>query len=307
MKEYSSLEEIFKDGIFQHSDILIFWGKRGKGKSSLKAVFEVLFMQPQNAKEDLSLARSMCERLNNAGFCIRPPDDHLVFVDTYSRSCSRGLKDRTAYTFQGVDFGLPNETHPTGVVCPCGKYSFDEIQDLLDSHTGALATFVSKAFELSRQLELFIMMAVQRPKRIPLDIRDLATFVECVDRKNYYNKYGVLIKTVWTCNLIYDNADLEAYINTKDPKYINKVVKFAFNGNIYKCYDSHFFMPMFYKGFENRSLTLERCEPVQFCPDGLERYYSQRTIDIPETYRGKKKENNDGKRGRSKRPGTAEN
>ncbi len=288
MKTYYDISELFEDGIIQHSDILIFWGKRGKGKSSLKCAFEVLFMQPKNAKEDLKLCRSICNDLNDAGLHLHPPEDHLVFVDTYARSIGFGLKKRYAYTFRGIDFGIPNERHPTGLLCPVGKYSFDEAQDLFDSHMGSLATFVSKAMELSRQPELFIMIAVQRPMRIPQDIRDLATFIECVDKKNVYNKYGRLIQTVWTINIIYEGSNLQSYLSSRDKALIDKTIKFAFNWNIYKCYNPRFFLPMFYKGFEGCNFHLEKCQDVAYTPQGFTEYFIQRSIDIPDTYRGKR-------------------
>jgi hypothetical protein len=289
MQKYDDLPKMFNDGLLQHSDILIFWGKRGSGKSSLKAMFEVLFMQPRNAKQDLKLCKSLCEELNMAGLNLHPPQDHLVFVNTFTKSVGPHLKRNYAYTFRSLDFGLPNETHPTGLLCPVGKYSFDEDQDLFDSHMGSLATFVSKAIELSRQPELFLMMAVQRPMRIPQDIRDLATFIECESKESFYNKYGRLERTEWTCNIIYNGSNLSKYLESRDVALIDKKVKFVFNGNIYKCYDSRYFLPMFYTGFDNQDFVLEKCQEVDFSPKGFNDFHHNHPIDIPETYRGKKK------------------
>ena len=294
MKTYDNLQSIFDDGLLRHSDLIAFWGKTGAGKSSLKAVFEVWFMQPRNARSDLKLCAQLCDQINQAGFDLKPPPDHLVFVNTFAQSIGPGLKRTSAYEFYDVDFGLPNDVHPTGLLCPVGKYSFDENQDLFDSHMGHLATFVSKAMELSRQPELFLMFALQRPMRLPQDIRELTTFIECVSKQSYYSKYGRLVKTEWICNLIYKNANLEAYLNSPEDKFVDKQVKFVFHGDIYRCYNSRYFLPMFYaKGPDSKlketTLTLKKCTDTEFSPKGFEDFSKKHNIDLPETYRGKKK------------------
>ena len=53
MKKYDDINEIFADGIFLPSDILIIWGKRGKGKSSFAGMLMSEFMKPRNAKHDV--------------------------------------------------------------------------------------------------------------------------------------------------------------------------------------------------------------------------------------------------------------
>lgn len=294
MKTYDNLQSIFDDGLLRHSDLIAFWGKTGAGKSSLKAVFEVWFMQPRNARSDLKLCAQLCDQINQAGFDLKPPPDHLVFVNTFAQSIGPGLKRTSAYEFYDVDFGLPNDVHPTGLLCPVGKYSFDENQDLFDSHMGHLATFVSKAMELSRQPELFLMFALQRPMRLPQDIRELTTFIECVSKQSYYSKYGRLVKTEWICNIIYKNANLEAYLNSPEDKFVDKQVKFVFHGDIYRCYNPRYFLPMFYaKGPDSKlketTLTLKKCTDTEFSPTGFADFSRKHNIDLPDTYRGKKK------------------
>ncbi len=293
MKTYENLQQIFADELFNHSEILVFWGKRRKGKSSLKARFEVDWMQPRNAKADVRECAAICEQINQTGLNLHPPKDHLVFVNTYAESIGPHLKKTKAYTFKDIEFGLPNATHPTGLLVPIGKYSFDESQDLFDSHMGQLATFVSKGVELSGQIGLTLMIAVQRPKRVPQDIRDLATFIECISFKEIRNKYGRIVRDEWVCNIIYDNANLEAYLGSRDKKYVDKTVKFVFNGNIRRCYNHRYFALMFYKRYEKTAVetdfTLERCSDVEYTPNGAKKYFDNHSIEIPETYRGKKK------------------
>ena len=294
IKVYEDLPQMFADGIIQPSDILVFFGKRGTGKSSLQAFFNVLFMQPRNAKADIRKSKRLCEKINQTGLNLRPPDDHLVFVDTFAESIGHKLKRTGAYEFESLEFGLPNKYHPTGLLCPWGKYSFDEGQSKFDSHMGNLAIFLSMCMELSRHPELFIMITMQRIMRLPLDIRDLATFIEPIKRDDIYNKYGRLIRTEWTCRIFYKNKNVEKYVkgDGEDDTLADRVVKFVFNGNIYRCYDPNYFLSMFYAvdGTKVKATTLElnRCKRPEFTPQGMEEFHKRHTVDIPDTFRGQK-------------------
>ena len=288
MKVYNDISELFEDGIFSPYEIIIFWGKRGKGKSSLMGKFMSDFMKPQNAQPRIEDSKWRCEKLRQAEIYLTPPEDHLVFCDTYFEDNGFQGNGRRPYEYSGLHFGLPNtiykEIQP---VVPCASLFLDEIQDLYDSHYGALPPYISKAFELSRQVGVFIAMACQRPMRVVKDIRDLATFVEVVGMEHMYIR-DKIIKTIWTVNIIYDNAKFEKYDDTKDPKLIDKTIKIAFTGDIFSCYDPFFFMPLFYKGFEKQYfITYEKVEKTEFSTEGFDRYNSKRTIDIPKEFRGK--------------------
>ncbi len=284
---YTDIHEAIEQGIFEKSSILVLWGKRGHGKSSLMAKFCVDFMQPDYAEEDVEDSKAICELLNEAGISlIRPPEDHLVFVDTFVESKGAGLVNTKAYQFDLNTLGLPTEDNKPMPVIPCSKIALDEIQDVLDSHEGALPTNISKWFELSRHVELFIILVLQRPMRLPKDIRDLATFVECVDVHDVRNEYGLFLGTVWDCNIIYDNANLELYLKLRDKSNIDKKVNFSEDrGNIFDCYDHHYFLPAFYQDMENQMPVLDRCERVEFTQDSFKRYYEHHKL--PENW-GKK-------------------
>ena len=279
---FNDVREAIDAGIFSESDILVFWGKRGKGKSSLQAKFCVDFMQDKNAKIDLENSSCVCALLNDAGISnVRPPNDHLVFVDTYVESKGFGYTKTSAYETNFLDFGLPTGKHRPALVIPFSKLAFDEIQDILDSHDGTLPKFISRAFELSRHPRLFIMLAMQRPIRLPKDVRELATFIECVKQEPKYNDYGVLLGTLWTCNIIYDNAKLEQYLSNRDESLIDLQIQFWHEGNIYQCYDPYYFLPPFYKGMENEMPVLNRCQKVEFNEVSFKTYHD-RHREVPD-------------------------
>ncbi len=288
MKKYIEIKDIFSE-LFCPYEIVIFWGDRGQGKSSLAGKFMDELMKHKNAKHDVKKCAALCNKLNrDAGFSFTPPEDHLVFCDTSFIKTDKIRGDREAYVFDPIAFGLPNDIHPTDPTVPFGKYFFDEDMELFDSHQTSLATFVSKEFQLGRQLDIFACLCVQRPMDIHKILRDIAVFVECVEKENHYNKYGRLYETVWTCNIIYKNAILEQYLSSRDSKLIDKKVQFVYKGNIYRCYDDHFFLPMFFKGFENVDFKLEKSKRTEISRESFDNFEERRTVDIPDTYRGKK-------------------
>lgn len=287
MKTYINLQDLFDDKIFTPTDLLIIWAKRGKGKSSFMGKLMSEFMKPDNARKRIEVSQYKCDKLKQADIFIDPPEDHIVFCDTFFEDNGFKGEGRRPYKTSGLNMALPN-TKYTDIVptIPAASIFLDEIQDLYDSHQGALQTFVSKYYELSRQIAIFIALACQRPMRVVKDLRELATFVEIADREDMYIR-GKVISTVWTLNIIYENADLERYIETRDKTLINRTIKVLFRGDIYSCYDPDYYMPMFYKGFENQRFVFDKVERTEFSSAGFEKYAKQRLIDIPEAFRGK--------------------
>lgn len=291
MRTYTSLQELFADGIFAENDIIIFWGKRGRGKSSLAGFFMSEFMKPQQARRDVILASQIASNLRSAGIIVEPPKDHTVFCDTFFEQKHFLRKNNSAYTFDPLKWGLPNEIHETDTICPSGRYFFDEAQDVFDSHISALPTFVTKAFELGRQINMFVGVIAQRPKRIHIDIREISTFVEVCGIEKTYSKYGRIIGVTWKLNIIYENGILESYLSSRDPKLVDKTIKIRYNGNIFNCYDTNYFLPMFYRDIQGRQKTVtvfEKSKRTEFDENSFKDFFTHRVIDIPETYRGKK-------------------
>ena len=288
MKIYESIQGLFDDGIFTDTDIVIGWGKRGRGKSSGAGWFMSEFMKRKQAKKDVRESRNIAEMLKPAGYCFETPDDHTVFCDTYFEKRGFLRKRTSAYRFNPIRWGLPNDVHETDLICPCGRYFFDEGQSAFDSHVSALAGFVTGGMELSRQAKLFLFITAQRPMRLHKDIRDLATFVEFTGVKKIYNKYGRIMAVEWKINIIYENGILEKYLETRDPNLIDKTIKLRYKGNIFKCYDTNYFLPMFYRKFQHTHVTFEKSKRTEFDEESFKEFFEHRVIDIPDTYRGKK-------------------
>lgn len=296
IKLYYTVQELIDDKVISPTEIVIFWGKRGKGKSSLMGKFMSDFMKPEIAQRRIEMSWEKCDKLRQADILIEPPEDHIVFCDTFFEDNGFRGEGRRPYEISALNLGMPNEKYLDIIPpVPFASIFLDEIQDLYDSHQGSIATFVSKWFELLRQVGVFMGMACQRPIRVSKDIRELAVFFELVEMEHMYVR-GHITKTTWTVNVIYDNANLEKYLETRDKNLIDKTFKIMFRGNIFNCYDPDFFMPMFYKGFENQRFIFNKVERTEFSVAGFQRFNNKRIIDIPDTFRGKQqKQNNKGR------------
>lgn len=285
---YTSLRDLFNDKIIAPTEILVIWAKRGRGKSSLAGWFESEFMKQTFARRDVARAKEICEKLTPLGYNLRPPEDHCVFVDT-SFEEKGWLSKKSAYLFDPFRWGLPNDIHETDPTVPCGKYFFDEGQGVFDSHATAPATFVSGAMEFSRQLELFIAIMTQRPKRIHKDVRELSTFFEVVGSYPEFNKFGRIVSVTWEINIIYDEGKLCKYVEDRDASLIDKTIKIKYKGNIYQCYDHQRFLWEFFKFSPEKQFVLEKSRKIED-EETLRESFKRRVIDVPDTYRGAKKE-----------------
>lgn len=291
---YTNVQDMIDDGIISPTEIVIFWGKRGKGKSSLMGKFMSDFMKPKNAERRIEMSWVKCEKLHQADILIEPPDDHIVFCDTFFEDNGFQGDGRRPYEISALNLGMPTDKYSNIIPpVPFASIFLDEVSDLYDSHNGNISTFLSKWFELLRQVGVFLGMACQRPIRVSKDIRDLAVFFELIDMEHMYIR-GNIISTTWTVNIIYDNANLEKYLETRDKELVDRTVKIMFKGNIFECYDPDFYMPMFYRGFENQRIIFNKVERTEFTHEGFQKFHNKRIVDIPDAFRGKSKQSSKG-------------
>lgn len=273
-KIYTRIEELFDDEIITATEIIIFWAKRGKGKSALSAWFEREFMKPSQARQSLHIARELCEELNQIGYNLHPPKDHTVFVDT-SFNEKTFFGERSAYKFKSSRWGLPNEKFETDLIMPGGKYFFDEGQKgILDSHSGAPDVAVSACAELSRQIGLFLGISTQRPMRIHIDFRDLATFFEVLPVHGVKNAYGRTSGAWWEINIIYDSGKVEDYLKSKDEELIDKTIIIYSPASPWKWYDTKYFRYEFFKNSQDKQFVLEKCSTIQ-TPEELAQFMQE--------------------------------
>ena len=256
-------------------------GERGVGKTTLLAHFATEYMIPPRSIRDLYDCKKEIERLRAGGWdnlSLAPHVQHLVYVvdDTF---IARGLgyKPRVSMELQFEKIGLFDGVHEVSYLLPYAKIFLPEIQSKLDSRKSMTAERVADYFlryiERQRKVGVQMWADTQIDDSADKRFRSLSDkLIEVQSKKDYYDHYGRLVKTVWYC---YEFAGVRQYARYKDSGNVREAVKTAYThyGNIYNCVDSFSGKEYFYNGMtgnyhttlatltgNDKAAMLARCE-----------------------------------------------
>lgn len=262
--------------------IAIIFGVPRVGKTALMTSFALAQMKGVAAHQDIKECRKLIAPLNNNGFNLTLPDRHLVFSDYYIDDRRGKIR---SYEIDGFYLGLPNLTHPTVFLPPFSRIYLDEAQKYYNSRESQkLSDFVSRFYELHGHYRLNITMTVQRPGLIDLNIRELSTTViEVVDLKHKY-EHDRIVKSFWFCNVFDSTAKALKYIDSGRTSNFGEHTVFSYDGNIFKHYDSHNFMPAHLK---DRYESDFDCVPSFKCGMNLaaiKAFNLSHDYNVPETF-----------------------
>lgn len=231
-------------------------GERGVGKTTLLAHFACRYMIPPLSVYDLSICKKEIERLRAGGWenlSLAPHVQHLVYVvdDTF---IARGLgyKPRVSMELQFERIGLYDGVHAVDYLLPYAKIFLPEIQSKLDSRKSMTAERVADYFlryiERQRKVGVQMWADTQIDDSADKRFRSLSDkLIEVQGKRDYYDHYGRLIKTVWNC---LEFSGVRQYARYKDSGNAKIAVKKAYThyGNIYNCVDSYSGKEYFYYG-----------------------------------------------------------
>ena len=238
-------------------------GERGVGKTTLLAHFATEYMIPPRAIQDLSICRKEIERLRLGGWdnlSLAPHVQHLVYVvdDTFIAQ-GLGYKPRVSMELQFEKIGLYDGTHEVSYLLPYAKIFLPEIQSKLDSRKSMTAERVADYFlryiERQRKVGVQMWADTQIDDSADKRFRSLSDkLIEVQGKKDYYDGYGRLTKTVWTC---YEFSGVRQYARYKDTGNVREATKTKYThyGNIYNCVDSYSGKEYFYYGMKGNYHT----------------------------------------------------
>lgn len=256
-------------------------GERGVGKTTLLAHFATEYMIPPRSIHDIAICKQEIARLQAGGWdniSLAPHVQHLVYVvdDTF---IARGLgyKPRVSMELEFEKIGLYDGVHEVSYLLPYAKIFLPEIQSKLDSRKSMTAERVADYFlryiERQRKVGVQMWADTQLDDSADKRFRSLADkLIEVQNKKDYYDHYGRLVKTVWNC---YEFAGVRQYARYKDSGNVKEAVKNTYThyGNIYNCVDSYRGKEYFYNGMtgnfhttlatitgNDKAAMLARCE-----------------------------------------------
>jgi hypothetical protein len=267
--------------------ITIIFGLPRVGKTALMTHFAVECMMNPQARADVRDCEGMVESLNAGGFHLTPPKDHLVFSDYYI-SARHGRY--VSYHVNGFKFGLPNSVNEDVMFFPpFARFYLDEAQKYLNSReSSTFSDYVSRAYELHGHNYHEITLISQRFKLIDLNVRELTRYIQVLGMKNFYTRGNrkkqrpKIRKSVWTCREFDTLDELEA---SKSGKGGGRIVKYAHNGNIFGCYNSTNYMPLFYAGRENKDFDLVKNISAGLDAESIKAFNAAYDFEAPENYR----------------------
>ena len=238
-------------------------GERGVGKTTLLAHFATEYMIPPRSIYDLSICRKEIERLRAGGWdnlSLAPHVRHLVYVvDDIFIARGLGYQPRVSMELQFDKIGLYDGVHEVSYLLPYAKIFLPEIQSKLDSRKSMTAERVADYFlryiERQRKVGVQMWADTQIDDSADKRFRSLADkLIEVQGKRDYYDRHGRLIKTVWAC---LEFSGVRAYSRYKDSGNAKEAIttNYTHDGNIYNCVDSFSGKEYFYNGLSGNYHT----------------------------------------------------
>lgn len=230
------------------SEVVIFFGPRGKGKSSLMGHFVDDYLKTQGVQRwELSeqlVREENAERNTPLSFPTAPP----VYVNTkYKNLKMRNGKAVEPIQIKGKEIGVNTENETYKYLYPAPLIALDEAHEEFCSKGEPLPEGQFKFFMECRHHRVIILLAAPRAVLINKDIRGSGSrFIEPRKVINFFDDFKRLYKTIWYCREFLGTDVIEEYIKSdgKSDGYIE--TSYTHNGNMRELYDGYAFRKDFY-------------------------------------------------------------
>lgn len=223
--------------------ITIVFGKPGSGKTAYLTADAVKYMNGSaECLELLEQSRAEVQRLNN-GFSL--PSLSPVYSN-YPITVPHGYgKCRVSFYVDGFRLGLDNDSLGVFHVPPYSRIYLAEAQRYYNSRNSRdFPEWVSRFFEEHRHFNLNILLDVQRPGLIDVNIRELCErFVEVVELHHQYDEVGNILATDFILREFSDWKYVDKYLSGGE--YTGELTRERFFGNVFEHYESRSYFNVF--------------------------------------------------------------
>lgn len=225
------------------SEIVIFFGPRGKGKSSLMAHFVDEYLKTQGAQRwelsEMLIREENAKRKTPLSFPTAPP----IYSNTKYKLKTRTGQDFECIPIKGKDIGINiEETDEYKDLFPAPLIALDEAHREFSSKSGNLPNGQLEFFMECRHYRIIMLLAAPRAVLLNKDIRASGSrFIEPRKVVNEFNDFKRLFRTTWYCREFLESSAIEEYIATdgKCGAYIETT--YVHNGNVRELYDGYAF------------------------------------------------------------------
>ncbi len=231
------------------SEIVIFFGPRGTGKSSLMAHFVDEYLKTQGAQRwelsDMLIREENAERKTPLSFPTAPP----IYSNTKYKLKTRAGAPFEPLPIKGNEIGIniegADETYKA--LFPAPLIALDEAHREFCSKGENLSNGQLEFFMECRHNRIIMLLAAPRAVLINKDIRASGSrFIEPRKRIDKFDNFKRLYQSTWHCREFTDTSTIEEYIatNGKSGGFIE--TEYTHNGNVRELYDGYAFKKHFY-------------------------------------------------------------
>lgn len=228
------------------SEVVIFFGAKGKGKSSLMAHFGDEYLNTLAVKRWELSEQLVREENVNRKKPLSFPDKPPMYANTKYKYKFAG-KDFEPIPIKGKEIGVSNDKETYKPLFPAPIIMLDEAHREFSSKGDNLPAGQLEFFMECRHHRVIMLLAAPRAVLINKDIRASGSrFIEPCKVINHYDSFKRLYKTTWYCREFTDTGAIEEYITTngKSDGYVEK--DYEHNGNVRELYNGYAFRRHFY-------------------------------------------------------------
>lgn len=228
------------------SEVVIFFGEKGKGKSSLMAHFGDEYLNTISVKRWELSEQLVREENVNRKTLLSFPDKPPMYANTKYKYKFAGT-DFEPIPIKGKEIGVSNDKETYKSLFPAPFIMLDEAHREFPSKGDSLPSGQLEFFLECRHYRVIMLLAAPRAVQINKDIRASGSrFIEPRKVINFYDDFKRLYKTTWYCREFTDTSAIEEYISTngKSDGYVEKI--YIHNGNVRELYDGYSFRKHFY-------------------------------------------------------------
>lgn len=237
------MEEHILDPI---SELIIFFGDCGAGKSSLMVHFADEYLKKQG-KERWELSEQIIRELNTRRKTpLSFPEQTPIYTNLSLKLKARNGTKFAPINIKGKDIGISNEKESYKALFPASLLIIDEAHNEFCSKGGELPKGQRDFFNKRRHNRLNILLAAPRAVLINKDIRNTgARFIEVRGQEHEKDIFKRITHTTWHCREFSDKSALEEYITTDGISGKFTETTYEHKGDIYGLYDSFAFVEDF--------------------------------------------------------------
>lgn len=228
--------------------ITIVFGKPGAGKTAflVQDALKYLNFGAEGRKLFARAERKVAELRDNGGEYTLPKVPPVY--SNFPITCNAGsnAEARSLY-IDGFHMGFDNNYVKVMHLYPGARVYLSEAQRYYNSRRSKdLPDWVSRFYEEHRHFGLNIMLDVQRPGLIDINIRELCgEIIEILGMTHKKDKIGVIRSSTWRIRVFEDWKNVEAYLGGARDKGLYEERTVTYQGCVFAAYQSYSYFNQF--------------------------------------------------------------